>query len=245
MARLLGIGAWTMAALFCAACGTTVETSPSGATSGTGGTTGTVGTGPGTGTGGGESCGSDLGCCPGGVSGDCCVMCGTGTGGFGGAGGTGGGGGSAFCGGIAGILCAADQFCDFPDDQCGGNDNTGVCVQRPIGCPDIYQPTCGCDNKVYGNACDANSQGVDVNVGEGCAPPGGMFPCGAGFCALGMQYCERDTSDVGNQPSSFSCHPLPATCGSTPSCACLSGVPCGGICMGSQNGAFEVTCPGG
>jgi hypothetical protein len=232
MTRVLGIGAWTMAALLCAACGPSVETGGTGTGTGTGGTTG---------TGGSPICPQEaFPCCPAGESGPCCAQCTTT-----GTGGTGGVGGSVFCGGIAGIACAADEYCDFSDDLCGGNDNGGVCTKRPLGCTDNFWPTCGCDGQVYGNPCDANSHGEDINDGASCAPPAGMFGCGAHFCTTGKEYCEMDGSDIGGTPSTFGCKPLPAGCGSAPDCACLSGVPCGTLCSVQPDGGLQIVCPGG
>jgi len=227
--RFLGLGALTMAALLCAACGPSVETG--------GSTTGSGGAGGGIGTGGSPICPQEaFPCCPAGQSGPCCAQCGTT--------GTGGAGGGGFCGGIAGIPCAADEYCDFSDDLCGGNDNGGVCLKRPLGCPDNFWPTCGCDGQVYANPCDANGHGVDVNDGASCKPPSGSVGCGPHFCAAGQEYCERDTSDVGG-PSTFTCKPLPPLCEAPPSCACLANVQCGGLCQTQPDGGLVVTCPGG
>src|SRR5258706_218050 len=57
---------------------------------------------------------------------------GAGTGGTG-AGGTGqgGAGGTRACGARLGDTCRQDEYCDFPDDQCGAADGTGVCRARP------------------------------------------------------------------------------------------------------------------
>lgn len=244
MTRLLGIGAWTISALLCSACANTVDTGSGGSGGGTTGTnsTGTNSTGPG------PTCPpGGAPCCGPGPQDPCCIVCtGTGMGGFGGAGGTTTtGGGGTTCGGFAGAPCAAGEFCDFGNDLCGGNDNSGVCTKRPLGCPDFYQPTCGCDGKVYGNPCDANSQGTDANDGASCTPPAGMFGCGAQFCAQGTEYCQMNGSDVANVPSTYQCQPLPASCGNAASCACLAGVQCGGKCMPTSNGGLQVTCLGG
>lgn len=159
-------------------------------------------------------------------------------------GGTGGATTGKMCGGIAGIQCAADEYCDFPDDQCGAADGAGECKPRPQGCPDIYMPVCMCNGMVGGNDCDAQAQGQDMNVLGGCTPPDGMMACGAHFCDKSMYYCQRTTSDVVGYPDSFSCMPLPADCGATPTCACLANENCSDMCA-EADGGLTLTCPGG
>jgi hypothetical protein len=45
-------------------------------------------------------------------------------------------------------------------------------------------------------------------------------------------------------PSTYTCQTLPASCGTAPSCACLSGVGCG-TCKATSDGGLEMVCPGG
>jgi len=178
----------------------------------------------------------------------------TGQGGGGGAGGMGAGGSSgtgagAPCGGFAGTQCGPTEYCDFPDDICGGADGVGVCTIRPTACPDFYSPTCACDGNVYGNACDAASAGFDVsNLGSCQAPTKDMFQCGHGFCNKLTEYCVRTTADVPNTPDAYTCAPLPMACGVMPSCDCLMGT-CGAPtppnCSATPQGGLMVTCPGG
>ena len=158
---------------------------------------------------------------------------------------TGGSGGGAMCGGIAGIQCAENQFCDFPDDMCGAADGAGTCAPRPDVCDQVLDPKCACDGKVYNNACEAQKAGADIGTLGGCPAPAGQFPCGAGFCAKGQQYCQVDVSDVGGIPNGYGCKPLPADCSQAgATCDCLAGQPCGNMCQ-QVDGGFVVTCPGG
>jgi Kazal-type serine protease inhibitor domain len=72
-------------------------------------------------------------------------------------------GGGSICGGIAGFACPTGEYCSFPAGaQCGAADQTGTCATRPEVCTQIYAPVCGCDDRTYGNACEAAAQGVSV-----------------------------------------------------------------------------------
>jgi hypothetical protein len=150
-------------------------------------------------------------------------------------------GGGGPCGGKQGGTCASDEYCDFSADTCGADDGGGVCKPRPQGCSDIYQPACGCDGHVYGNICEANTAGADVGA-VGCTPPKGTFGCGAEFCGLGTEFCLTDPEPPPND--SATCKPLPAACGSSPSCACLENIACGN-CMPTSDGGLMVSCAAG
>ncbi|MEZ5812713.1 MAG: Kazal-type serine protease inhibitor [Rhizobiaceae bacterium] len=67
------------------------------------------------------------------------------------------------CGGIAGLQCGSDEWCDFPDSNaCGAGDFFGTCRPRPQACTRIYLPVCGCDGETYPNRCEAEAAGVDM-----------------------------------------------------------------------------------
>lgn len=158
---------------------------------------------------------------------------------------TGDGGSGASCGGLGGAPCATDEWCDFSRDDCGATDGTGTCKPRPISCPDLFAPACGCDGVVHSNACDGQAVGSDVSVIGSCPPDPGFFTCGSGQCNLDTQYCQRTGSDIGGEPDGFACLEQPGTCAAQPTCDCLANEPCGTQCSGDAVTGFTVICFGG
>ena len=115
------------------------------------------------------------------------------------------------CGSRSQATCNAGQFCNWAvGDICGAADAAGKCAYRPEACAEIYSPVCGCDDKTYGNACEAAVAGISVSAVGACAPPAQF--CG-GFGNLqcpGMGSCGDDPTD--------SCDPN------------HGGADCGGVC---------------
>ena len=78
------------------------------------------------------------------------------------------------CGGFAGFVCRANQWCDFPQNAaCGVGDQLGTCRPRPDFCTREYMPVCGCNGETYSNACQAAAAGFDVAYVGACrsTPP--------------------------------------------------------------------------
>lgn len=152
----------------------------------------------------------------------------------------------ADCGGFAGFTCDPGLVCDFAENDCGGSDSLGTCVEPPTGCGDPAMWVCGCDGMVYDGECEAFSAETDVSIYGGCTAPLDTFACGFRFCAANTQYCRRQVSDVGGFPDVFECVDIPASCTGMPDCACLAAESCGDMCeVRPVDGSLLLTCPGG
>ncbi|XXX74524.1 hypothetical protein WMF30_43440 [Sorangium sp. So ce134] len=81
-----------------------------------------------------------------------------------------GGGAPVACGGSAGATCGETEYCETPDDACPG-EAEGVCAPRPSrgDCPEECPGVCGCDQRVYCNACLAHAAGVNASEDTSCA----------------------------------------------------------------------------
>ena len=155
--------------------------------------------------------------------------------------------GSAGAGGASGIACgtitcATGQYCDWAGNGCGGLEPMGTCRARPQTCTGEIDNVCGCNGSAYSNPCVASMAGQDIGDGGGCAAPTGMFACGPRFCMKGAQFCERTPSGMTGVAGTFTCRPLPTSCGTTPTCACIAGMSCAN-CLASAAGDLTTACP--
>ena len=126
--------------------------------------------------------------------------------------------------------CDTDAYC--AGDGCG---MAGTCETRPVTCPTVFDPVCGCDEITYDSACNAEQAGVRVASAGPC-------PCdGNDACTL-KEYCYDDACDVPGV-----CRARPAVCIADPDPVCgCDGVTYDNACLAALQGVrVESTgaCP--
>lgn len=110
------------------------------------------------------------------------------------------------CGGIAGIPCGDGEFCKLPVGHCCC-DFFGRCTAFPAGCPDVWDPVCGCDGNTYGNECDASAAGMSIAHYGACEQV-----CASDFdCDQTTQFCKFPEGHCNEQNSGGVCADKPVS----------------------------------
>lgn len=103
--------------------------------------------------------------------------------------------------------CPKSGYCAKALGDCQGS---GTCQSRPLVCPDVFEPVCGCDEKTYGNKCEAAAEGINVQQAGACRDP----RCDDGsplLCKMMPPVCDKEFEVLAIQDNCWICV-NPATC---------------------------------
>ena len=117
----------------------------------------------------------------------------------------------------AGAPCPEGQFCKKPVGQCE-DDVAGICTPIPNGCPDVWDPVCGCDGVTYGNECESDMATVSLaHYGE-C----GLMCFADDECPALNQFCKFPMGTCGDPSVPGICTIIPDACPEyyDPVCGC-------------------------
>ena len=118
-------------------------------------------------------------------------------------------------------MCGEGHYCWYPDGQCDIIE-TGKCQPIPLGCPDVWEPVCGCDGKTYGNYCEMQTASQSLQYKGECKDK--PIVCG-GFvgipCPVGM-YCKMPDGTCNGADMQGICTTVPQGCFALwdPVCGC-------------------------
>lgn len=131
--------------------------------------------------------------------------------------------------------CSVDQYCRIEAGDCGSE---GLCELKPVGCPEILQPVCGCNGVTYENDCMAAEAGQNVAYKGECKP----VQCWNNDMCQDDEYCLLEDCGI----KSGACMPRPQACPDVwlPVCGC-DGKTYGNACEAAAAGMsvdYEGEC---
>lgn len=129
---------------------------------------------------------------------------------------------------------------------CGDALSMPVCVAGAWQCPvgTIDARLCACLGRPPGSGCTCTPSGWVCDSDGGAAScagdPGACFACGPTIaCVKNAEYCQEVSGGAAGSSPSYSCLPLPDSCGAMPTCACIASGG-GTFCSADSDGNITV-----